>query len=93
MNNRKELQNWAKENLKGIKVIPKNFGKPIEFTTKGIKEYLNQPHKFYNEKNQLLMVMPEILCNSVYIGRAAYIKDSPYIVASHIFETSINGEK
>ena len=89
----KELRAWAKENLQGRIIEPENIGKNIEFTTKGIKEYLNQPHKHYQEKNELIKQMPEIINNATYMGRTAYHKESNYIVASHIFETKVNGEK
>ena len=89
----KELRAWAKDNLQGKIIEPENIGKNIEFTTKGIKEYLNQPHKHYQEKNELIKQMPEIINNATYMGRTAYHKESNYIVASHIFETKVNGEK
>jgi hypothetical protein len=53
--NLKALYKWAKENLQSKTIIPKDFENPIKFTTKGIKEYLNQPHKFYHEKNEQLI--------------------------------------
>ena len=93
MSDRKSLLDWAKENLKGQTVVPESFGKQIAFTTKGIKEYLNQPHKHYQEKNELIRTMPEIIKNAKYAGRAPYHKENNYIVASHIFETSINNDK
>ena len=93
MSDRKSLQKWAQENLKGQTIIPVSFGKPIEFTTKGIKEYLNQPHKYYQEKNELIRVMPQIIKNAKYIGEATCHKESRYLVASHIFEILLNGEK
>jgi hypothetical protein len=50
----KELKSWAKEHLSGKVVYCKELGKDIHFTNTGIKEYLNQPHKHYYEKNELI---------------------------------------
>ena len=92
ISDRKALINWAKENLKERTVTPKNFGMQILFTTKGIKEYINQPHKHYLAKNELIKFMPEILENAEYIGKAKK-DESGYIVASHIFEIAIKDDK
>jgi len=89
----KELRTWARENLQGKVIEPANFGKKIVFTTKGIKEYLNQPHKHYHKKNELLKEIPELLNNAKYMGRTTYHKERNYILASHIFEIKINGDK
>ena len=80
ISDRKSLINWAKENLKERTVIPKSFGKQIVFTTKGIKEYINQPHKHYHAKNELIKFIPEIIENAKYMGKAQKERGG-YIVA------------
>jgi hypothetical protein len=49
---RKEILEWAKLNLAGnsIKIKIGSVHQNIDFTTRGIKEALNQPHKFYRKK-------------------------------------------
>lgn len=89
----KSLLIWAKNNLKEKTVTPKSFNRPIRFTTKGVKEYLNQPHKYYQAKNDIIKMMLEIVFDARYVGKTSYHKDNNYIIASHIFEIEINNEK
>ena len=51
---------------------------------KGIKEWLNQPHKHYSEKNEMLLNIGD----STYKGYNTYKG-----FVSHIFETILCGEK
>jgi SPP1 gp7 family putative phage head morphogenesis protein len=85
----KVLRNWAKDNLQGTSFVPNNFENTIEFTTKGIKEFLNQPHKFYFEKNELIKDIRNVINNSEYKGVTSDLKNR----ISHIFEIEIKGEK
>ena len=50
----KELRTWAKNNLLDKQVNHHEFSEKIRFTNTGIKEFLNQPHKDYYAKNELL---------------------------------------
>ena len=84
----KDLKDWAKENLANKSIYHDDFEKNIIFTVKGIKEYLNQPHKYYFEKNQMIKDMQRILKNSEYKGVTKF-KDR----ISHIFEIKINNNK
>lgn len=87
---RKDLQKWAIDKYKGT-VVKNVFN--IQISSKGIKEFINQPHKQYFEKNELIKNLPELIESSNYIGITEYHKENKYIKASHIYETSINGEK
>jgi hypothetical protein len=80
----KELRAWAKENLAGKKIYHSGLGDNIRFTVKGVKEYLNQPHEFYSEKNELIQNIQNIIQNSEYMGAGSH-KDR----ISHIFEIKI----
>jgi hypothetical protein len=66
----KELRNWAKENLVGRTVYHSAFLEGIVFTNSGIKEYLNQPHKHYHEKNEMIKDIAAVLQKSPIIADA-----------------------
>ncbi|MDR2627124.1 MAG: hypothetical protein LBC40_03715 [Dysgonamonadaceae bacterium] len=89
----KELRGWAKEHLQQKSLLHEGFGREIHFTGAGIKEYLNQPHKFFSQKNELIKEMDSVLKDSIYKGQTSYRKGNANIVASHIFEIKINDEK
>lgn len=86
---RKELQMRAIKEFKGSSV--KNVY-DIEISAKGIKEYLNQPHKHYFEKNELVKTLPSVIEDAKYVKRIPYHKDNKYIAASHAYSIVINGE-
>jgi len=86
--NIKYLRDWAKENLAQKSVYHDDFGKDIMFTVTGIKEYLNQPHRYYFEKNQLIKDIQNVIKKSEYKGFAKYMGRT-----SHIFEIEIKGDK
>jgi len=89
----KSLRNWAKENIQQTTIHHNQLNRNIEFTGKGLKEYLNQPHKHYYEKNELIKDISNILKNSKYLGSNKYVKRNPMILNSHVFEIEIKGEK
>jgi SPP1 gp7 family putative phage head morphogenesis protein len=89
----KSLQYWAKENLQQKSVLHPDLNKEIIFSGGGIKEYLNQPHKHFYEKNALIKDIENVLKNAEYRGYNVYHKKNKLIAYSHIFETTINGEK
>ncbi len=86
----KELKNWAKSNVQGKSVVHPEVATPIIFTMKGIKEYLNQPHRQYLLKNELIKEIETKLVTSKYKGKSNYHKENEGISYSHIFEIEIN---
>ena len=50
----KELRIWAKNNLLDKVAYHPAFKEGIHFTNSGIKEFLNQPHRDFYAKNELL---------------------------------------
>ena len=84
----RELRNWARENLAKKSVYNDELGKEIKFTVNGVKEYLNQPHKYYLEKNQMIKDIQNIIKNSEYKGFTNYKGR-----ISHIFEIEIKDSK
>lgn len=69
------------------------FEHEVGFSKKSIKEWTNQPHEHYHEKNAMLYGFKDIFYNSTYMGPTKDAKHRPNVVASHIFETHIRGDK
>ena len=82
---RKDNLEWAKNNLKVVK--HPEIAADINFSTRTIKEYLNQPHDDYYLKNEMIRRMNAILTNAEYMGTTE--KDGRI---SEIFKTTINGK-
>ena len=93
MDRTKELQIWAMKSLLNSSFSHKDFSVQIQMTGKSIKEFLNQPHKFKQEKNELIKNIGAILAKSDYKGYTEYHKDNPMIKYSHVFEIDLKGEK
>ena len=86
---RKALQDEAKAKYKGV--IVHNVV-DILIRGKGIKEFLNQPHKHYFEKNELIRNLQKVLEEAKYLGVAEYHKNNPDIVQSHLLSIILEGE-
>jgi len=71
------------------RVLRPELNAPITFTTKGIKEALNQPHEFITEKNSILERIDEVIKNSKYLGAKEDHKKNQMVSKIHIFETKI----
>ena len=87
---RKEIQKEAAV-LKETVLTNPDFGNEIQVTMKGIKEWLNQPHQFYAQKNEMLLTIKEVLQKAKYLG---YGPDKHDVnVKAHLFEIDLEGEK
>ena len=82
---RKDLLVWAKENLITKEVYHNELSNNINFSVRGIKEFLNQPHEFYYEKNEMIKDIQNIIKGSKYMG-IVHFKER----VSHIFEIEIS---
>ena len=89
---RKEIAREA-EPLTNETLTNDGLEQQIIVTKKAIKEWLNQPHKHYAEKNEMLLDIKAILANSKYLGRIDDYKNKKDIEGLHLFETEINGDK
>lgn len=87
----KEIRAQARESLIGKTFSNKDFGKPIIITNKGIKEWLNQPHKHKRKKDELLLDMGNIIKKATYLGFGEDKHNKTII--SHIFEYKIDQDK
>lgn len=86
----KEIKEKA-SSLKQTVIRNKDFRKDIQITGRGIKEWLNQPHKYYEKKNEMLLDIASVIKEAEYLGEGPD-KHDPTIKA-HLFETEINNEK
>ena len=86
---RKEIRDEAKHILLGKVLYHPYFPHDIYINVSGIKEWLNQPHKHYADKNEALLHLPELLLESEYLGSEPDPKGREYVIASHLFKTQI----
>ena len=68
------------------------FSHDIHISMAGVKEWLNQPHCHYAEKNEALLHLPELIAESDYLGSMPDPKKRDYILTGHIFKTEIGGD-
>ena len=80
----------AKENLKGKKIFEPSTGKWVTFTSKGIKEAANQPHRHYREKNEAIRTITELFCSSEYVGSS--LDDTREMYLCRYYKTTIAEE-
>lgn len=95
----KIVRAMAKADAKSTRLLAKNLqGKFIEnpqfphkvgITKRTLKEWTNQPFKYYEEKNRMLLCIEDVFLKSTYLGVAENHKGVPDVVQSHIFETKI----
>ena len=78
--------------LQGKRIGNPDFPQAIVVSGKGIKEWSNQPHMHYFEKNRMLLDIENVLAKSQYLGALDYHKNED-VTVSHIFETEIKGDK
>lgn len=88
----KEIRKEA-EFLKETSLTNGGFGHEVTISGAGIKEWINQPHKHYREKNELLLKLEETFNNAQYIGSTTDKKPRPNVANNHIFEIELCGEK
>lgn len=71
----------------------KDFPHDMTISGAGIKEWLNQPHKHFREKNEMLYHLGQIIAESKYLGWTIDGKTRNDVVRSHLFETKIGKDK
>lgn len=79
--------------LQGTTISNPDFKPEVKVTKRSLLEWTNQPHKFYREKNEMLLDISRVFREAKYLGTAENHKGVPHVVQSHIFETDIKGEK
>ena len=89
---RAEIRNWAKENLLGRTAAVPGMEGSIAFTSTGIKEALNQPHKALWAKNEAVRDIVELLETGEYIRFDPDIKSNQMVRGYHYVKVEIGGE-
>ncbi len=89
---RKEIAKSATSLLLGIEFTNPDFGGSLKINKRGIKEWLNQPHSLYADKNEILLDLSNTIEHSNYRGWTYYHKDNPMVTKTHVFEININNE-
>lgn len=87
---RREIREYMADHLNEPLVNP-DFSRPVALSGKSVKEFLNQPHKHYREKNELLLDIKQVFMSASYLGINPAYK-APGLVASHIFGIELCGE-
>lgn len=87
---RSEIKKKAKS-IAGQVLSHGNFPKAINVSMASVKEWVNQPHKWILEKNELILNIKEVIANSKYLGYGPDEHDPDIIM--HLFEIVIHGEK
>ena len=89
---RAEIRNWAKENLLGRTAAVPGMEGSIAFTSTGIKEALNQPHKALWAKNEAVRDIVKLLREGTYTKYAPDEKENAMVKGYHYIEIQIEGE-
>lgn len=88
---RREIRQYMADNIDGPLYNPA-LVEPVTLSVKSVKEFLNQPHKHYREKNELLLDIKRVFNSARYLGiNPAYAKKG--LKYSHVFEIELCGEK
>lgn len=90
---RKEVQEWAKREVVGKSFLNQEIGKEIEVTSTGIKEALNQPHKYIREKNEAIRNIKQIIHEAHRVLYRPDDKGKQMVVGYHYLEFELVGEK
>lgn len=89
---RKAARQWAKENLVGKTVLVQGIQNPVEFTSNGIKEALNQPHKFVRAKNEAVYNLINLLKDAEHVLERPDEKGNPMVIKYHYLRIRIADE-
>ena len=79
--------------LQGAYIENGGFNGKVSISKNSIKEWINQPFRYVNEKNRMLLDIKSIFGNATYLGTADNHKGVKDVVRSHIFETSVKDIK
>ena len=94
LDRRKEIDELSRASFQG-KEVNTECVQSILISRASIKEYLNQPHKHFVEKNETLLQIDKLLQNAEYLGEHAPYKQSAInrgVISEHIFGITIADE-
>ena len=89
---RAEIREWAKENLLGKTIHAPGIEGDISFTSTGIKEALNQPHKELWAKNEAVRDIVNLLETGEYVRFDPDVKGNRMVRGYHYIKVEIGGE-
>ena len=87
---RNEIRSWAKDNIIGKTVLVHGIKNPVEFTVSGIKEALNQPHKYIRAKNEAIYNLIDLLKDAEYLMERPDEKGNPMALKYHYLRIKIS---
>lgn len=85
----------AAKPLQGSVISNDAFLHPVIISGRTIKEWTNQPFKYFQEKNEMLLDMKQVFHDAEYLGPAANHKQKESdkrVVQSHIFRIQMHNE-
>lgn len=82
----------AAKPLQGTVVSNPDFPHEIRISGNTIKEWTNQPHKHFKEKNRMLLDIKKVMKNAKYLGAVGNHKGVPGLEQSHIFQVLLKDE-
>lgn len=89
---RDDVRLWAKENLIGKTVEVPGVNAPVGFNVTGVKEALNQPHKYISEKNEAVRNIVSLLQNGEHVLTRTDDKGNPMVRQYHYIRIKIKDE-
>ncbi len=92
----KQTRKYAKP-LQGTAIVTPKFPHPINISRASITEWTNQPNKYQEEKNKMLLRINEVFGDKEckYLGPAdpPLGKERERVIQHHIFSTKVKGEE
>ncbi len=82
----------AAKPLQGTIINNPDFPHEIHISGNTIKEWTNQPHKYFKEKNRMLLDIKRVMKEASYRGTVEDHKSISGLKQSHLFEVNIKGE-
>ena len=86
------MREWAKENLIGKTTVVQGIQNPVEFTVSGIKEALNQPHKYVRAKNRAIQDIIALMKDGEHVLEKVDDKGNPMVLKYHYVKIRIAEE-
>ena len=80
---RAETLEYARENIVQEQCTVSGIDTPVQFTVRGIKEAINQPHRFMLEKLEAIRRIRELLQKGELVKSADDEKDNPMVIRYH----------
>jgi len=87
-----KIARLSAKHLQGKSLSHPKFPHTIQISGNSIKEWTNQPHMHYAEKNAMLLDILKKFPQTTYLGVNLQYSKKAHVKASHIFEVSLSGD-